>query len=73
MKFKYPPPPPPLTLEYLGGGKTRNFWEIFYLTNILLDHMKYTPPIFFGLRKDVGGRFFGCNIFSLLMVWYTLL
>ena len=24
--------PPPLTLEYLGGGKARNFLEIFHLT-----------------------------------------
>ena len=43
--------PPPLTLEYLEGGKARNFWEIFLLTT-----RNITPPhMFFGLPKEVGG------------------
>ena len=53
---------PPLTLEYLGGGKARNFWEIFHLTtwNIL------PPTYFFGLLKDVGGGSSGrCSFLDL--------
>ena len=42
---------PPLTLEYLGGGKARNFWEIFRLTTWNIP----PPTYFFGLLKDVGG------------------
>ena len=43
--------PSPLTLEYLEGGKARNFWEIFHLTT-----RNITPPhMFFGLPKEVGG------------------
>ena len=43
--------PSPLTLEYLEGGKARNFWEIFHVTT-----RNITPPhMFFGLPKEVGG------------------
>jgi hypothetical protein len=41
---------PPLTLEYLGGGKARNFWEIFRLTT-----WNIPPHVFFGFPKEGGG------------------
>ena len=53
---------PPLTLEYFGGGKARNFWEIFHLTT-----WNIPPHMFLGLPKDVGGSS-GCNI--LAQTWY---
>ena len=43
--------PPPLTLEYLGGGRTRNLSEIFHLTAWNIP----TPHMFLGFQKEWGG------------------
>ena len=58
---------PPFNPGIFGGGKARNFWEIFRLTtwNILY------PPTFFWFRKNVGGVL-RMPHFSPEMVWHTL-
>ena len=43
--------PPPLTLEYLGGDRTRNLSDIFQLTAWNIP----TPHMFLGFQKDWGG------------------
>ena len=47
--------PPPLTLPgIVGGGKARNFWEVFHLAT-----WNIPPHMFFGLPKDVAQRWYG--------------